>query len=386
MNTCCVVSSLSSVLLLQSSSIVSLSVNQPRTMGDQVVQESTLGRRPVASCPCCCFLSDTTFLPPNLIQTDEQETVDENDISSSLDDNVNAVDALREISASAANSPIVLVDTHGHAHLDRERHEMYVDPEGESSNVPIVSLTCAVEESDWLETLKYASQSDSILPGLGVHPWYLADLSDSWLSNLETLLVKHPSAVVGEIGLCKMARFVRSHPDGKTAALEIQRQVFKDQMILAGRLQRPVSVHCVKQHGVFMKVLKELVGEGIRFPTAIGMHSFTGTAHHAKEILKFETENFPERKRLFYFGFSHIVNYEMCTSDKSRRQGREAVCAVPLDRLMAESDVHAAQDVAVGTAGSVAYIAQALEKPIVEVARLTAVNGLVFLKTSIEES
>ena len=70
----------------------------------------------------------------------------------------------------------------------------------------------------------------------------------------------------------------------------------------------------------------------------------------------------------------------MCSSEKSRRQGREAVCAVPLDRLMAESDVHSAHDVPVGTAGSVAYIAEALEKPILEVAHLTAVNGLAFLR------
>lgn len=357
-------------------------------MGDQLMQQD-LGisgdgqSAPSPSCPCCCFLpGGSTFLPLNLLE----EHLEKKFLGNS---EVNAVDSFRELCAafqelsndddSTSTSPrVVLVDTHGHAHLDRERHESYIDALEESCSIPIVSLSCAVEERDWNSVLEYASTSDSSLPGLGVHPWYLADLSTSWLNNLETLLLKHPAAIVGEIGLCKMARFVRTHPDGKQAALLLQRQVFKDQMRLAGKLQRPVSVHCVKQHGVFMNVLGELMEEGEPFPTAIGMHSFTGTAHHVKDIIKFEKLHFSERQ-LFYFGFSHIVNYEMCSSEKSQRQGREAVCAVPLDRLMAESDVHSARDVAVGTAGSVAYIAEALEKSMVEVAQLTAVNGLAFL-------
>ena len=348
-----------------------------------------LGGRKTELCPCCCFLPESTFLPLSLIQQQEFESC------GSSSKTINAVNALREIAAACNESRggddcdserrILLVDTHGHAHLDRERHETYIDPEGEPCNVTIVALSCAVEESDWDKTLEYAAHSVSILPGLGVHPWYLADLSDTWLSDLEDLLLKHPAAIVGEIGLCKMARFVRTHPEGKQAALAQQRQVFKDQMRLAGRLQRPVSVHCVKQHGVLMKVLKELVEEGAMFPTAIGMHSFTGTAHHVNDILRFESELFPGR-RLFYFGFSHIVNYEMSTSEKSRRQGREAVCSVPSDRLVVESDVRAAQDVAVGTAGSVAYIAESLEKSILEVAQLTALNGLAFLNTLPEPS
>lgn len=208
---------------------------------------------------------------------------------------------------------------------------------------------------------------------------------------------------MAEIGLCKIARFVRSHPEGKAVALLLQRQVFMDQMRLAAKLKRPVSVHCVQQHGPFMSVLKELVQEALddleiengdqksdenreahlcqAFPTAIGMHSFTGTAHHVKEILKFEQTWFPNHGGLFYFGFSHSVNVAMCSSTKSKKQGREAVQAVPIHQLVAESDVHAAKDVAAGTAGAVAYIASALDRPLIEIAKVTASNGLCFLHT-----
>jgi TatD DNase family protein len=347
-------------------------------MGDQVVEAKT-----PPSCPCCYFLPENTFLPPNLMRAEESDNQERHTSSIS----VNPMEALRQIAAASQNTStgskpkVLLVDTHGHAHLDRERHESYIiDSENEFDNVPLVSLSCAVEEADWEKCLLYASQSESILPGLGVHPWYLKDLSENWLRNLEALLVQHPSAIVGEIGLCKMARFVRSHPEGKQAGLLQQRRVFKDQMQLASKLQRPVSVHCVKQHGVFMNVLNELCEKGDPFPPAVGMHSFTGTAHHVKEILDFENKWFPGRK-IFSFGFSHIVNYEMCTTEQAKRKGREAVCAVPIDRLMAESDVHSVEHVRIGTAGAVAYIAQCLDRPLLEVAQLTALNGLAFLNT-----
>ena len=84
----------------------------------------------------------------------------------------------------------------------------------------------------------------------------------------------------------------------------------------------------------------------------------------------------------------------MCSSDKARRQGLQAVRAVPRDRLLAESDVHCPRDVAVGTAGAIAYMAMALleedggddaedadqvSRMMETVADLTTRNGLAFL-------
>jgi Tat protein secretion system quality control protein TatD with DNase activity len=234
-----------------------------------------------------------------------------------------------------------------------------------------------VEPADWQACIEYASTSDTVLCGLGVHPWYLADLQEGYLATLEELLQRHPNIIVGEIGLCKMARFVRNHPEGKAAALELQRRVFTQQIKLAAKYARPVSVHCVDQHAVLMKVLSDLMPEEI--PPSIAMHSFSGTAHHVRQLLQFEQQQFATTK--IYFGFSHIINFEMNSSDKSRRQGVEAIQAVPCDRLLAESDVHSSRDVSVGTAGAIAYLAHALGKPTIEVATQTARNGIEFLRT-----
>ena len=118
-------------------------------------------------------------------------------------------------------------------------------------------------------------------------------------------------------------------------------------------------MHCVNQHGVFVNVLKEIrdsaegeEGVSALFPPAIAMHSFTGTAHHVKELLALE-KTIAKEKTLFYFGFFHTANFPMCTSEKSRRKGRDAVREVPSERLLVESDVHASGDVLAGNAGAI---------------------------------
>lgn len=317
----------------------------------------------LSSCPCCLFLPNDLFLPDN-VKSKESST------PSSL---LSPQEALQEIASAGENT--VIVDTHGHPHLQRGLHESYqidtIPP------IPIISLSCAVEPADWQACIDYASTSETILCGLGVHPWYLADLPDGYLATLEDLLQRHPNVIVGEIGLCKMARFVRTYPEGKAAALELQRRVFTEQVKLAAKYTRPISVHCVDQHAVLMKVLKDLMPQEI--PPTIAMHSFSGTAHHVRQLLQFEHQNLTTTK--IYFGFSHIINFEMNSSEKSRRQGIEAIQVVPFDRLLAESDVHSSRDVAVGTAGAVAYLAYALGKPTIEVATQTARNGIEFLRT-----
>jgi Tat protein secretion system quality control protein TatD with DNase activity len=355
-------------------------------------------------CPCCSF---DLFLPPGLVQESNQEldTVRE---ESSSDNDVplnpqQALEILLEniVGGEDTTSPIIIVDTHGHAQLERDRDETYDisntgalvgDNETDlslSKRIQLKAIVCAVEPMDWEATLELAAKSSLYLPALGIHPWYLGDgLPDGWLAQLESLLLEHSSAIVGEIGLCKMARWTRQYAQGKAAAFEIQRDVFQQQLQLAARLRRPVSVHCVNQHGVFVTVLKEMIAQNIDqkdprllLPPTIAMHSFTGTAHHAKELLTLEKQLQSDSSSdpLFYFGFSHTVNYVMNSSEKSRRKGREAVASIPSDRVLVESDVHSSQDLLGGTAGAIAYVAWARNESIHQVANVTSENGMAFL-------
>ena len=127
------------------------------------------------------------------------------------------------------------------------------------------------------------------------------------------------------------------------------------------------------------------------FPSAVAMHSFTGTAHHVKELLAFEaslmskddkpgaTSSQDKTAPIFYFGFSHAVNVGMCSSDKSRRQNIEAIQAVPMNRLLAESDVHCTADVESGLSAGLAYLSLATGAELVDIADTTTKNALEFL-------
>jgi Tat protein secretion system quality control protein TatD with DNase activity len=186
-----------------------------------------------------------------------------------------------------------------------------------------------------------------------------------------------------------MAKFVRTFAGGKAAALQLQRQVLVSQLRLAAQYQRPVSIHCVNQHGVLLDVLKELwIDGGVPAPPAMAMHSYTGTVHQLGQLLQWEKNRHPRKdsrlpapQPLLYFGFSHSVNYVMCRSDKSRMQGRDTVRAIPRDRLLVESDIHSSSLETLGTTGAVAYLAWALEEPIQVVAQTVIENGLRFLQS-----
>lgn len=396
------------------------SSDETAVAADPLLPETSSLQRRRNDCPCCAFEFDL-FLPPSSEHISSAIDNDGGDEASSTVGTTEllSISQVASVLAAAAatnddnsNNPILIIDTHGHAQLNRDRDPTYDlsinnDDMTTFKRIHLQSLACAVEPADFERTLEYASASTSILPALGVHPWYiiesgvhLTDNNDDWLIRLEDLLRRHPAALVGEIGLCKIARWVRSYPEGKAAAMQIQKQVLKQQLRLAAKLQRPVSVHCVSAHGLFVTTIQELMTEQVEggaaaaIPPAIAMHSFTGTAHHVKELLDLETTIRQRRRQgkktnkrreeqntpLFYFGFSHAVNYAMCSSDKSRRKGMEAVKAVPLDRLLVESDVHHHDDVLGGTLGAIAYVARARrEANIVDLAASTTRNAQRFL-------
>ena len=464
---------LTSTSILKSISILkpistSIYTSRPTTFGQLAFPDLTsITMSSTPACPCCAFLTTNgaLFLPWNTEEDDGETCVAVEGTSLSAEDIMTPNEAWYRISSMSSSNderqPILLVDTHGHPHLSRDVQYAKNNNDDDKTTTPhistndhqsVVSLTCAVSPIDWNTALEYASQSQNILPALGVHPWYLGDIlvdditnidiqeditkyiNWEWLSELETHLSNHQHLLVGEIGMCKMARFVREFPKekgGKATALQLQKLVFKKQLDLAAKWSRPVTVHCVNAHGLFIEVMRDTLKEAKEscaeinditeakrilrkaFPPAIGMHSFTGTAHHVGEILAFEKEIlYPEeveaggkrRRRkqnqqetnkediqqptqdsekdvLFYFGLSHAVNHVMCTSEKARKKGSEAVRSIPSDRLLVESDVHNSADVILGTAGAAAYAAQVRGESLEQVARSTTKNGLRFLSS-----
>ncbi|CAM9474388.1 unnamed protein product [Scytosiphon promiscuus] len=153
----------------------------------------------------------------------------------------------------------------------------------------VVRITMGIREDDWVQAVRFGAPDpavdtslatpvaqgrtrpsepgrtshDARAPfyrfGLGLHPWSAHSRSESWLRDLTALLEQQPSALVGEIGLDKVART----PETRRVEWDDQVEVFESQMSLAANLRRPVSLHCVKAYG---KVVDYLRGPGRRGP------------------------------------------------------------------------------------------------------------------------
>jgi TatD DNase family protein len=228
-----------------------------------------------------------------------------------------------------------------------------------------------------------------VVPCLGVHPWFLHELSDAdvapassltqpgvddeapvstaspkaaWLAELEELLFLNPNAIVGEIGLDGF------HFDpatkGLVSPMDRQVEAFRLQLELAARLRRPVSVHCVQAFGSMMQVLSDAKRQRL-LPPKLYFHAFGGKAGTLQQLLSICTG------RDVYFGFASIVNFR---SPKTP----EVVRLVGLDRLLLESDHEDAALVEGSLQEAVRYYAHALEVSEEQVIEVTTRNAARF--------
>ncbi|OLY78136.1 Cut9-interacting protein scn1 [Smittium mucronatum] len=150
------------------------------------------------------------------------------------------------------------VHTHFQLHEDQECSRKLL------SNVSMEGFgLMGTNYKDWEVVKKLALEFPTkIVPGFGIHPFsvnaiLLADPVDNpneigprpnpipfdWEKDLENLLCEFPNSIVGEIGLDKVAT---DKITGAKYGLELQMNVFDRQFRIASRLNRPVSVHCLK--------------------------------------------------------------------------------------------------------------------------------------------
>lgn len=208
-----------------------------------------------------------------------------------------------------------------------------------------------------------------VVPCIGVHPWFLHELTDAewvpwsapsssdpspstgsaapkWIVELERQIMANPNAIVGEIGLDgfhfdPLTKDLVSPMDRQVVALSLQLEV-------AARHQRPVSVHCVQAFGPLWQVLSN-AQKRHTLPPKLYFHAFGGKVGTLKQLLALLCRN----KTVCYFGFAPIVNFRSPkTVDLVRHIG--------LDRLLLESDHEDASLVVDSINECVSFYAQAL--------------------------
>lgn len=110
---------------------------------------------------------------------------------------------------------------------------------------------CGTTPLDWERVIAISKNEAGVDASCGLHPWHVGEPGrDDWLDHLESLLAANPEAGVGEIGLDNL----RPHR-------EVQMKVFSEQLDLAEKYNRRVSIHCVKAHSEMAEVLRAYSGK-----------------------------------------------------------------------------------------------------------------------------
>lgn len=169
-------------------------------------------------------------------------------------------------------------------------------------------VICATHEGDWDDVYNLSQLTSSLIPSVGIHPWWAKTASYNWYENLQRFLDSHTVAV-GECGLD--LRSVCSHHAE-------QIDIFHKHIECAVERKLPLSIHCIKAWKEFFEITKKFSFNDV--PALI--HSYSGSADMVDGLVK----------KGFYLSFSAgILN-------KSNKKMRAAVKVTPLENLLIETD------------------------------------------------
>ena len=203
----------------------------------------------------------------------------------------------------------MLIDTHTHlddARYDGDREAMITRARDAGVDT-FITIGCDLVTSRAAVVL--AERYPFVYASIGVHPHEVRHIGDDWYDELRRL-ARHPKVVAyGEIGL----DYHYNHSPPK-----LQRERFREQILLARELKLPVVVHTREAQEDTIAILKEeKAGEsgGV-------FHCFTGDAWLAKDGLDLG----------FYLSFSGVVTFQNAV------MLREIVQTVPMDRILIETD------------------------------------------------
>jgi len=106
---------------------------------------------------------------------------------------------------------------------------------------------------------------------VGIHPWDAEQFSDKLMLDLEKWSSDSRFVAIGECGLDKNSK----------VTMEVQLDVFKKQIDLSERIQKPLIIHCVGSFNELFEIKKLLKPKQLWI-----IHGFRGKPELAKQVLK----------------------------------------------------------------------------------------------------
>lgn len=198
-------------------------------------------------------------------------------------------------------------DSHSHlddARFDADRDEIMAGLAASGVGL-ILDVGCDLPSSE--RAVALAERYPFVYAAVGSHPDDAASVDGALLDRYRALAAHPKVRAIGEIGL-------DYHYEDVPRAQQIV--AFEQQLELAEALRLPAVVHEREAHGDAMDILR-------RHPDARGVfHCFSGSAEMALWLIE----------RGWYIGFTGVVTF------KNARRAVEAVRALPLDRILIETD------------------------------------------------
>lgn len=203
-----------------------------------------------------------------------------------------------------------MIDVHAHmndARFDEDRAELLKEIK-EAGIARLINSGCCLASCK--DTLQLAEENDYIYAAIGIHPQEANELEEGGQAAWEQLkeMLNHPKVVaLGEIGL---DYYYENSPR------DVQKKWFDAQLTLAETLDLPVVIHTRDAMQDTLEILRA-------HPNNRGiLHCYSGSVESLREILK--------------LGWS--ISLGGVVTFKNARVAKEVAAAVPLDRLMLETD------------------------------------------------
>lgn len=202
----------------------------------------------------------------------------------------------------------MLFDTHAHyddGRFDGDREALLARMPEKNVGL-IVNPGCDLPSSRTAVAL--AEKFEFVYAAVGIHPENCGDFEPGMIDDLRELAKAPKVVAIGEIGL--------DYYWAENPPKDLQQEVLRRQLKLAEELDLPVIIHDRDAHADTLAIVRE-------FPRVRGVfHCFAGSTEMARELIK----------------MGWMLSFNGAATFKNAKKAPEVIAAVPLEKLMIETD------------------------------------------------
>ncbi len=202
-----------------------------------------------------------------------------------------------------------MIDTHAHLDFPDYKNDFLSVLDRAVEN-DIKAIVCVgIDERSSRRVVELAGLYPQIWATVGIHPHDASKVSRGYLKALEELAESPRVLAIGEIGL-------DYHRD--RSPRDIQQKIFREQLKLAQKINKPVIIHCREAYKDLTEILMQ---EDIERIGGV-LHCYSGDESFARQSLDLG----------LYISIAGPVTYP------NAHQLREVVKMLPTERLLIETD------------------------------------------------